>query len=104
MPCRETLRMLWFSESATNTLPSLSTATPLGSLNRAVAPSPSRCSASPVPATVDTMPCGETLRILWFNASATKMLPSPSTATSLGSLNRAVAPSPSRCPSSPVPA
>ncbi len=57
------LRMRWLSESATMTLPLLSTATPLGLLNEAPAPTPSANEADPLPASVVTTPPGVTLRM-----------------------------------------
>ena len=47
-------RIRWFSPSATYTLPSESTATPDGDLNRAAVPVPSADPVVPLPASVET--------------------------------------------------
>ena len=78
------LRMRWLPESATMTLPLLSTATPLGELNEAPAPVPSANVADPLPASVVTTPPGVTLRMRSLPQSATLTLPLLSTATPLG--------------------
>jgi hypothetical protein len=62
-------------------LPLLSTATPVGLLKEAPSPVPSANTSAPLPASVDTTPSGVTLRIRWFLESATKTLPTLSTAT-----------------------
>src|ERR1035438_8539196 len=68
-------RMVSLSPSATYTLPLVSTATPLGSLNRAALFVPSALPGLPAfPASVVTtqvVPTGVTFRIAWLLASAT---------------------------------
>eukprot|EP00959_Pyramimonas_sp_CCMP1952_P472028 9499391-Pyramimonas_sp.AAC.1 len=71
----------WLPYSVTIMLPSRSTATPFGKWNCEALPSPLRRPAVPVPASVDTTPCREILRIRCVLMSATMTLPPPSTAT-----------------------
>src|SRR5262245_36714325 len=83
-------------------LVALSTAMPLGLLNRAVAPMPSALPFSPQrPARVVTTPLGVTLRMVQFSESATYTLPAPSTATPVGKENLALLPTPSAQPPLP---
>jgi hypothetical protein len=83
-PPGATLRMRWLSQSATMTLPLLSTATPKGLLNEAPAPVPSVNAYDPLPASVVTTPPGVTLRMRLLSPSATTTLPLLSTATPEG--------------------
>ena len=72
------------------------TATPCGPAKLAAEPTPSMNAELPLPARVDTMPSGVIRRILWFVVSATTVLPFVGdTATPLGELKQASAPSPS---------
>ena len=77
MPLGATLRILWFARSAMYIDPSGPNAMSNGVRSRAAVawpPSPV-FPAVPVPATVEMMPPGVTLRILWFPESAMKRLP-----------------------------
>ena len=76
------------------TLPLLSTATPAGEANEALAPVPSPNAYDPFPASVDTTPPGVTLRMRWLYRSATMTLPLLSKATPEGPENEAPAPVP----------
>ena len=91
--------MAKFPASATYTLPCASTATPVGALNFAEVPTPlvSAC-VLPSPASVTTVPLGDTTRMAWFSVSATYRLPCASTAAPFGPLNLADGPWPSRKP------
>src|SRR5256885_2003838 len=71
-PAEVILRMVEFVASTTKTLPLLSTATPVGKLNRAAVPVPSVEPNTPdVPAKVETTPAGVTFLIVLLPASAT---------------------------------
>ena len=102
-PSGEIRRIVALLESATSTLPELSTATACGPLNRAVAASPSALPQEPArPARVVTTPAGVTLRIAQFTWSATTRSPDASRAIPLGKANRAFAPVPSAVPRTPT--
>jgi hypothetical protein len=79
-----TLRMRLLPQSATITLPLLSTATPQGVMNEAPVPVPSANANDPFPASVVTTPPGVTLRMRLLRESATMTLPLLSTATPKG--------------------
>ena len=90
-------------ESATYTLPALSTATPAGPLKRAAAPVPSAVPGLPaVPASVVTTPPDVIIRIVWLPVSPTYTLPAASTATPTGALKCAPSPVPSVLPLMPA--
>src|SRR5688500_12728877 len=72
------------------TTPELVNATPLGASSFfGIAPSPSNAQLAPTPATVEIDPAALTYRTAQLPRSATTNDPSPSTATSTGSLRRA---------------
>ena len=102
-----TRRMRWLPVSATTiTLLEGITATPLGFLKLAAAPTPSAKAALPLPASVVTTPSEiVTSRILWLNSSATTIkLLEGITATPVGLLKLAAAPMPSAKAPLPLPA
>src|ERR1035437_3983975 len=102
-PAEVTFRIVELSESATKTLPALSTATPDGLENRAAVPEPSALPQFPaLPASVVTAPAEVTFRIVLLPESATKTLPTASTATPDGPLNCAELPVPSLMPGVPA--
>jgi hypothetical protein len=86
--------------SGTMIAPSLGrTASILGTLKDAPAPSPSTLSALPLPASVLTAPPSVTARMRWFRLSLTRRtLRSADHAMPRGPLNRAVIPTPSFAP------
>src|SRR5437660_206684 len=80
-PADVPLRIVWLIVSATQTVPAMSTAKPVGTLKRAALPVPSAPPALPAnPASVVTTPADVTLRIVWLGESATKTLPALSAA------------------------
>jgi len=86
VPDASTLRTRWLLESAMIRLPLGSTATAKGELSWAAVagpPSPPK-PATPVPATVVTVPPGLTRLMRWLSASARKRLPLPSKAMPRG--------------------
>ena len=101
-PADVIFRTVLLPQSATNTFPSPSTATPAGYQNLAALPVPSTAPAAPgKPANVDTAPAWVTFRIVRLWKSATKTFPLPSTATPEGLENRAAYPVPSAVPEIP---
>ncbi len=104
LPSVSIRRILWFSESATKSIPLSSTVIPLGKLNWAVAALPSIKPDVPDPAMVETLPSVSIRRMLWFPRSTTKSIPLSSTVIPTGKLNWAVAASPSVKPGVPDPA
>src|SRR5262249_6980370 len=95
--------MVWLFWSATYTLFERSTATPSGRLTLAALPVPLMAPATPArPANVLTTPAGLILRIVLLPSSATYRLLDPSSATLLGTLNRATPPGPSLVPAPPT--
>ena len=97
------LRIVLFDESATYTLPTLSTATPYGASKLAAAPVPSALPTTPsVPASVVTTPAGVTWRMASLSLSATYTFPALSTATPSGRSKLAAGPVASALPTTPA--
>ena len=104
-PAEVTSRTRLLKKSATNTLPEAETASPRGELKLLAAPTPSAKPATPLPASVDTAPLGDTKRILWFPVSATTEAPLGQAATPSRELEKAAAaPTPSAHPTTAPPA
>mmetsp|Transcript_90460 Transcript_90460/g.292802 ORF Transcript_90460/g.292802 Transcript_90460/m.292802 type:complete len:262 (+) Transcript_90460:381-1166(+) len=93
-PSGPSRRMQSLPRSTTMTMPVVSTATSMGSLNMATCAGPS-WNPGREPAIVVTLPSGVTLRMQWFFVSATRTLPSLSTARPRGFRKQALSAGPS---------
>lgn len=99
-----TLILLLALSATYRVAPSLPSASPVGALNLAESPGPSRKAAEPSPAQVVTTVEGVSLRMRWLPVSAIQTFPEESTASPAGEHTCADAPVLSTQPHAPEPA